>query len=92
MNPTNKKIKNTAISATTMVGPTGVPAKMETSIPVAVQTTETIAELMVTDLNDLKTRILLNAGKIINAEISKEPTRFIAKTMMTAVTTAIIKL
>jgi hypothetical protein len=46
-----------------MVGPTGVPAKMETSIPVAVQTTETIAELIVTDLNDLKHACYLKLGK-----------------------------
>ena len=58
----------------------------------AVQETDNIAEQIVTDLNDLKMRIALNAGKIIKAEIRSEPTRFIAKTMMTAVTTAINKL
>ena len=80
------------MSAKTIVGPTGVPATMEANIPIAVQETDKIAEHIVTDLNDLKMRIALNAGKIIKAEISNEPTRFIAKTMMTAVTTAINKL
>ena len=80
------------MSANTIVGPTGVPAIIEARMPVAVQETDKIAEHIVTDLNDLKMRIALNAGKIIKAEISNEPTRFIANTMMTAVTTAINKI
>ena len=80
------------MSAKTIVGPTGVPAIMEAKIPTAVQETDKIAEQIVTDLNDLKMRIALKAGKIINAEISNEPTKFIARTIMTAVTTAINKL
>ena len=80
------------MSAKTIVGPTGVPAIIEANIPEAVQVTDKIAEQIVTDLNDLKMRIALNAGKIIKAEIRSEPTRFIARTMMTAVTTAINKL
>ena len=90
--PTAKNIKKVRISATTIVGPTGVPKIIDAMIPLAVQTTEIIAELIVTDLNDLKTLILLKAGKIIKAEMSKEPTRFIAKTMMIAVTTAMTRL
>ena len=92
MKPTRKKTPKAIMSAKTMVGPTGVPAIMEAKIPVAVQVTDKIAEQIVTDLNDLKMRIALNAGKIIKAEIRSEPTRFIAKTMITAVTTAINKL
>ena len=80
------------ISAKTIVGPTGVLAIIEAKIPIAVQETDNRAEQIVTDLNDLKMRIALNAGKIISAEINNEPTKFIAKTMMTAVTTAINKL
>lgn len=80
------------MSAKTIVGPTGVPAIMEANMPIAVQETDKTAEHIVTDLNDLKMRIALSAGKIIKAEMSNEPTRFIAKTMMTAVTTAISKL
>ena len=80
------------MSARTIVGPTGVPAIMDAKIPIAVHETDKIAEQMVTDLNDLKIRIALKAGKIIKAEISKDPTKFMARTMMTAVTTAINKL
>lgn len=80
------------MSAKTIVGPTGVPAIMEAKMPMAVHETDKIAEHIVTDLNDLKMRIALKAGKIIKADMSNEPTRFIAKTMMTAVTTAISKL
>ena len=80
------------ISATTIVGPTGVPATIEANIPIAVQHTDNIAAQIVTDLNDLKMRIALKAGKMINAEINNDPTRFIAKTIITAVTMAITKL
>ena len=92
MKPTKKKIAKATMSAKTIVGPTGVPAIIEAKIPVAVQETDKIAEQIVTDLNDLKIRNALRAGKIINAEIRSDPTRFIANTMMTAVTTAINKL
>ena len=91
-NPTRKKMPKAIISAKTIVGPTGVLAIIEAKIPIAVQETDNRAEQIVTDLNDLKMRIALNAGKIISAEINNEPTKFIAKTMMTAVTTAINKL
>ena len=90
--PAKKKAKNTTISTATIVGPTGVPATIETNKPVAAANTEIIAELMVTDLKLLNTRIALNAGKMIKADINKEPTKFIANTMITAVTTAINKL
>ena len=92
LNPTIRKIKKAMISLTTIVGPTGVPAMMEARIPIAVQVTDKIAEQIVTDLNDLKTRIALKAGKMIKADINNEPTRFIAKTMITAVIIAINKL
>ena len=65
---------------------------MEVNKPVAAHTTEIIAELIVTDLKLLNTRIALNAGNMIKAEINNDPTRFIAKTIMTAVTIAINKL
>ena len=92
MNPIRKKIKNTTISTATIVGPTGVPATMDINKPEAAQNTEIIAELMVTDLKLLNTRIALNAGKMIKADINNEPTRFIARTIMIAVTTAINRL
>ena len=85
-------MKNTTMSVATIVGPTGVPATIDINKPVAAQNTEIIAELIVTDLKLLNTRIALNAGKMIKADINNEPTKFMANTIMTAVTTAINKL
>ena len=87
-----QNIKNTIISATTIVEPTGVPARIEMIIPKKVQTTERIAEHIVTDLKLLKTLIAESAGKMISADIRSEPTRFIARTIITAIMTAIRKL
>ena len=67
--PMMKKRKNTAISAATMVEPTGVPAKIEVNSPISAQTTDTIAAQIVTLLKLLKTRIADSAGKITSAEI-----------------------
>ena len=75
-----------------MVEPTGVPARIEARSPTTVHTTEKAAEKIITDLKLLKSRIAESAGKIINAEIRSEPTRFIASTMITAMVTAIKKL
>ena len=83
---------NTNISATTMVGPTGVPASIEINIPRTAQNTEIIALLIVTALKFLNILIEDRAGKIISAEIRSEPTRFIARTITTAIITAINKL
>lgn len=47
---------------------------------------------MVTLRKLLNIRMADSAGKITSAEISREPTRFIASTMMTATTTAISRL
>ena len=76
----------------TIVEPTGVPARMETRMPEKAHTTDRIAENTVTILKLLKSRMADNAGKITRAEISREPTRFMASTMMTAMMIAIIKL
>ena len=65
---------------------------IEISIPDSAQITDTIAEQTVTDLKVLNTRIEDNAGKITNAEIKSEPTRFIASTITAAIITAIIRL
>ena len=86
------QIKNAAKSATTIVDPTGVPAKIEINKPITEQITEIQAEQIVTDLKLLNMRIALKAGKITNAEINKEPTKFIAKTMIIAIITAITRL
>lgn len=78
--------------AATIVEPTGVPAKMAIRIPKTAQTTEIIAEQIVTDLKLLNILIAEIDGKITNAEIKSEPTRFIARTIITAIKIAITKL
>ena len=77
---------------TTIVGPTGVEKIIAVKIPTIAQTTETIVERITTRLNVRQTRIEESAGKITSAEMRSEPTRFIARTIIIAVTTAIIKL
>ena len=76
------------MSATTTVAPVGVPARMEKTMPKKAQTTENTAEHKITDLKLLNTRMADKAGKITSAEISSEPTRFMANTMITAISTA----
>ena len=71
--------------------PTGVPASTEIKSPVSEQITETDAEQIVTERKLLKTRIAERAGKITRAEIKREPTRFIARTMITAIIIAITR-
>ena len=53
-----------------MVEPTGVPARIEISIPKNAQTTEITAEQIVTDLKLLNILIADRAGKMISAEIN----------------------
>ena len=65
---------------------------MERIIPDNAQITEIIAEQMITLRKLLNTRIAESAGKIINADINREPTKFIAKTIIKAVITAIRRL
>ena len=77
--------KKAMISAHTTVGPTGVDASMEIMIPSAAHTTESMAEKMTTPRKLLHTRIADIAGNIMSAEIRSEPTRFIARTMITAI-------
>ena len=81
-----------AISTATIVAPTGVPASMDISIPSAVQHTDSTAEHIVTARKFLYTCMADSAGKTTSAEISSEPTRFIASTMTTAVVMAISRL
>ena len=90
--PQSVKMPNTAMFTATMVEPTGVPARIETAMPKTAQTTEITAEQTVTERKVLKTRIDDSAGKITNAEISREPTKFIASTIITAIITAIKRL
>lgn len=82
---------NAIISTATMVTPTGVEPKIEIIIPIKVQRTDKIAEQMITPL---KLKIILiedKAGKITSADIKREPTKFIANTIIIAVITAINK-
>lgn len=90
--PATEKITNTNKSAATIVEPTGVPAKIEIKSPETEQKTLTIAEQIITDLKLLKTRIAEIAGKITSALINSEPTKFIARTMITAIIIAIARL
>lgn len=90
--PAAQKTPKTRRSTTTMVAPTGEEKKMEIIIPSEELTTAMTAEHMTTCLKVWKTRIADKAGKIIKADVSSAPTRFIASTMMTAVITAIKRL
>ena len=56
----------------------------EAIIPNAAQTTAIVAELRITPLKLLKMRMDETAGKTIIAEVSREPTRLIARTIITA--------
>ena len=67
-----------------MVEPTGVESSIEINIPDTAHTTEIIAELTITTLNPLNTLIEDRAGKIIKADINREPTKFIANTSIIA--------
>ena len=62
------------------------------SMPAIAQNTDSIAEQTVTAIKFLNILIAESAGKITKAEISREPTKFIASTMIIAVMTAISKL
>ena len=79
-------------STATMVEPTGVPCKMETKNPISAHVTEMIAEKIATALKLFSMLIAERAGKIIRADMSSEPTRFIASTIITAVIVAISRL
>lgn len=74
--------------AAIMVEPTGVPNKIDKIKPKNAHTTDIIAELIVTPLKLLNTLIEDNAGKIMRADTSSEPTKFIATTITTAIIVA----
>ena len=75
-----------------MVDPTGVPASNDISIPDIAHTTDETAENIVTLLKFFNMLIAESAGNITSADIRRDPTRFIAKTMITAIMMAIIRL
>lgn len=76
----------------TIVEPTGVDTRIDTMMPIAAQNTDMIAEHTITDRKFLNTRIDDSAGKITSAEMSSEPTRFIANTIIDAVMIAMTRL
>lgn len=80
------------MSIATIVAPTGVEYKTDIKMPATAQNTEIIAEKSVTAKKLLKILIADSAGKIISADTKSAPTRFIAKTIITAIITAIKKL
>ena len=75
--------------AATTVDPTGVENNIEAIIPPAAQITAKTAEHIMTPRKLLNIRIAEIAGKTINADVSSDPARFIARTMITAHITAI---
>ena len=87
--PAAVKSANANMSTATIIEPAGAEKRIETIIPSAAQTTETTAEQIMTDLKLLKIRMEERAGKMISAEVKREPAIFIASTMITAVTRAI---
>ena len=75
-----------------MVEPTGVSKKIDERMPNIAQKTDITAEKRMTDLKFLKSRMDERAGKMIRAEIKREPTRFMARTITMAIITAIKRL
>lgn len=80
------------MSIATIVEPTGVPARIEIIMPTNVQITDKQTEHITTERKLLNILMAESAGKIISAEIKSEPTRFIARTTITAIIIAIIRL
>ena len=74
---------------TTIVEPIGVASNIEIIIPIVAQSTDIIADIITTILYVLHTLIDDNAGKISKADINNVPTRFIARTIITAIIIAI---
>lgn len=75
-----------------MVEPTGVSKRIDEMMPNIAQKTDITAEKRMTDLKVLKSRMDERAGKMIRAEIKREPTRFMARTITMAIITAIKRL
>ena len=82
---------NAAMSVMTIVDPTGVSQSIERIIPTKAQQTDRIAEQIVTERKLFRMRIAESAGKITSADTRSEPTRFMARTIITAIIVAIRK-
>ena len=81
-----KSAKVIMLTATT-VEPTGVEITIEVSIPTAEFTTDMAAAHSVSALKLRQTRIAERAGKMTSADMRSEPTRRIASTTVSAITT-----
>ena len=86
--PTMIQIPNESIFAAAMVGPMGRSKRSADKNPARAQTADRAQERSTTPRKLLISRIAERAGKITSAEISREPTSFIAITIITAVTEA----
>lgn len=75
-----------------MVEPTGVSKRIDERMPNIAQKTDITAEKRMTDLKFLKSLMDERAGKMIRAEIKREPTRFMARTITMAIITEIKRL
>lgn len=67
----------------------GTSNKKDVIIPVITHTTPTVADDIITFLNDLHIRIDVSGGKIIRLDTKREPTSLIPITIVTAVKQAI---
>ena len=92
MNRNNEKIPKMTMCTTTTVAPVGVLYKRDKRSPTSEPTTESTAEQIITDLKLRNRRMAESAGKMINAEMSNAPTNFMASTITTPLTAAIMKL
>ena len=82
----------TTISMHTIVAPTGVEARIDNRIPTEEQNTEITADATMTARKLFSILMAERAGKMISADMSSEPTSFMASTITDAVTIAIRRL
>ena len=80
------------MSIATMLGPVGVLKSIDSMIPAAEHTTARVAAQITTPRKLRHMRMADRAGKIMRADTSREPTRFIATVIITAMTVAISRL
>ena len=90
--PVTALMINTMILAITIVAPTGVDARIDTTKPTEEQIIAITTEEATTCLKVPNMRIDDSAGKIISAETNRAPTKFIAVTITAAIVIAISKL
>ena len=74
----------------TTVGPVGISKQYDAVKPDRKQSIDNIPAVIITDLKDLQSRIAVNDGNIIKADINNVPIILIPITIVNAVKTAII--